>query len=82
MISRRLVAFVAAAAVVAALGSACGSAADDPAPTQEPPADRSSSTGIPAGASATTAPDKVDSARFVFGALPGKPVVYWIHTDW
>ncbi|MGE0600159.1 MAG: hypothetical protein AB7J35_09160 [Dehalococcoidia bacterium] len=20
--------------------------------------------------------------RFVFGATPGKPVVYWIHTDW
>ncbi len=23
-----------------------------------------------------------NAERFVFGAVPGKPVVYWIHTDW
>jgi hypothetical protein len=31
------------------------------------------------GAAGTT---NVDADRFVFGAIPGKPVVYWIHTDW
>jgi len=24
----------------------------------------------------------IDPSRFVFGASPGKPAVYWIHTDW
>lgn len=34
------------------------------------------------GASNSAGTTNVDADRFVFGAIPGKPVVYWIHTDW
>jgi hypothetical protein len=35
----------------------------------------------PAGAAGEERP-VVDASRFVFGAIPGKHAVYWIHTEW
>jgi hypothetical protein len=65
------------------LASACGGSAEPPS-RQTPGATASdgpeaASQADPQG-DATAAP--VDAARFVFGAVPGRPVIYWIHTDW
>jgi hypothetical protein len=49
------------------IAAACGSG----------PSSAPEDTPIPAG---VTPPG--NSERFVFGASPGKPAVYWIHTDW
>lgn len=36
----------------------------------------------PPGAAPEATSVAIDPSRFVFGAIPGKHAVYWIHTDW
>ena len=39
--------------------------------------------GTTPGEQAAQSPSEdAGSERFVLGAIPGKPAVYWIHTDW
>lgn len=66
-----------------ALLGACSSGSDQsgvPAEATQTTASRATSTVSPE--TPGTASAAVDASRFVFGASPGKPVVYWIHTDW
>lgn len=63
------------------VAAACGGSSPEPTPgaaANTPALPGSPTSGaVPAGATPAA-----NTAAFVFGAVPGKPVVYWIHTDW
>ena len=65
----------------AALAASCGGS-DSPASTAQPDAAVRATESTPGASIEAASPSSVDPSRFVFGASPGKPVVYWIHTDW
>jgi len=65
----------------AALAASCGGS-DSPASTAQPDAAVRATESTPGASLEAASPSSVDPSRFVFGASPGKPVVYWIHTDW
>ena len=77
-VSLRIACFGALLAALAFAG--CGSTASDGGATSLPATTAPGSTSVAAADGASGSP--IDPSRFVFGALPGKPVVYWIHTDW
>lgn len=70
--------FLAAALVAVGCG---GGGGESPASVTVGEAAATESAPAASSDSMTTA-DPVDASRFLFGASPGKPVVYWIHTDW
>ena len=82
MTTRLLATFMLCASLFAV---ACGGSADPGAPASQSPAAVSEASPQPAGAGSPEAgatATNVDAGRFVFGATPGKPVIYWIHTNW
>jgi hypothetical protein len=82
MNTRLLATFLLSACLLAA---ACGGSTGPGESAPRPPAaatEPSPQTSEQSRPEASTTATDVAAGRFVFGATPGKPVVYWIHTDW